>query len=158
MNHTFDFKNKKNPSYYILYPIVYLENYEELKNEPVINTYLFWDSEKKFNNCLYLKTDKLNFIEAPLKLTKEDLKNFLNGKYTKLSKNVTSKVIEFHEIQAKIIKTDKYLLKIKSIFNPQEEDFEELAKYFDVKVKIVKEVGQLLHIVDLDKEVYKNSL
>lgn len=77
---------------------------------------------------------------------KDDWFNFLNGKYSKMSSNTKSKILNFFNK-----KSGNYAY-VESYLYP-ENHFATYAKILDVDVKLIKSVGELCDKPDLEKEM-----
>lgn len=76
---------------------------------------------------------------------KEDWDHFINGRYSKLSKQTKDVVLNFFE------KYSGNYVYISSYLNPQEW-FERYAEILDVDKKLIEQVGELCDKPDLEKE------
>ncbi len=157
MRVTFDFSLKTNLSYRLLYPVAEVNLPEHVETE---NSYLFWDKSKQFKNELYvtLKGSELP-LTFPLRLKASDIDYFIRGQYTKMSKEYKENVLETFKRRVIPYAPDThpsklYLRRIEAIFDPKSEDFESLAQFLNVDARLIKSVGQLYPLVDINKEIY----
>ena len=75
-----------------------------------------------------------------------DYKRVLNGKYSRLSSGYKSKILNFYKNQ----------MLIQSYLYP-EKFFKDCAKLYNVEVQLLKEVGELCNLPDLEKETLQIS-
>ena len=157
MRVTFDFSLKTNLSYRLLYPVAEVNLPEHVETE---NSYLFWDRSKQFKNELYvtLKGSELP-LTFPLRIKASDIDYFIRGQYTKMSKEYKERLLSIFKSRTIPYLPDThpsntYLKRIEAIFDPKPEDFESLAQFLNVDARLIKSIGQLYPLVDINKEIY----
>lgn len=153
MSRISNIRRKENPSYFIFLPTVYENRPDDVRHLVGENSYLFKDENLQFDGNLYVKFKGNEIRALPIEIKQSDLDLFLLGKYSRLSHDLKTKVIKFHESQSHKIRDSTPLENIKSIFYPKNENFQELSDYFGVTFQLMKEVGEVMAIVDPLKEV-----
>lgn len=140
-------KTSKNISYFFLYPFV--ENI--IEDEVVTNTYLF-HNKVEYNKTLVVNSNKL-FRKEKLIISDEDYNNFLNGSYSKFSKEAKNKIIAYYEKY----KGANQALKMFYILNPDIHYFRAMSDYYDVSLDTIRNVGEVFSIFNPEKETWADS-
>jgi len=107
-----------------------------------------FESKHLYGNKLYdnffLLDDSIGAYIFDFKVFKQDINNFVNGKYSKLSAELKKKIVTFFAQSIKYTHVHSYLY--------PEKYFRLYSDLLGVNIDILKEVGELCSPPDLEKE------